>query len=630
MVYNNLYKVDNVRYNFSPNYTTNQIFMDIKDDTVIEQSFVCSENNFSGVGVKFNTFSAHVDNEILVSLKYATSSAPLIEWSVTEYKIENNAFHYFTFEPLSDSRGKEFIITIRYKGVTVGETVAPMYSSDPLEYPDGQLAVDGADIPGVLAFTQVFAKANATSTFNKAIFWYIIITLVALFFCWKLKKDIVKIFFPVVMIIGLTYMVTTPIFRGQDETLHFYRAYEISLGHVTSDFSDGVGGRLMPASLEKITLPNVSDIKYSDTAAALAQPLNEDNVRFLNFPNSALYCPVPYYPQAFGIWLARVCGLGPAYMAYFGRFFNLLTWALLMVLALQILYFGKRIVFLLSLMPMTMYTVSTLSPDAITNALSFLFISYVLYLTFGKEQRISRVQISFLMLLSVGISLCKIVYAPMCLICFMIPFHKLGGKRRYFKTMFGVVALSLVLNLGWLAIATKFLVDNVMPGVNAAMQISNIILHPFNFLEIIWHTIFKFSNFYVQSFFGASLGWFDTPVYTWITLVYMMVLGFLVVCDNKFGVKFGKRRKLLMLGVVVIISLLIFTSLYVQWGRVSAPFVDGIQGRYFMPIILLMLYLFNNIKVRIDIKEAPFNFYLSTGLVLLQLPVLVTVMMHHL
>ncbi|GHV16192.1 hypothetical protein FACS189425_00010 [Clostridia bacterium] len=629
VIYNNMYSAAHKNLATTPEFATSEIYDKISDDTVIEQSFIARENNFSGVAVKFNTFGTPVDSEVTLGIRQDGYQQDFIEWTTTAFKIKNNEYHYFDFAPLNNSKDVKYIFSLRYKGVDQQKLVAPMYSANEKEYLDGELIVDGKKIPGVLAFEQLYTKPFASKTFTQGIFLYIISILLLLFIIWKYQDNLVRIFFPAAMILGVLFMFTTPMFRGQDETLHFYRAYEISLGHSISDFSNNVGGRLMPASLQEIALPSVTEIKYEDTAKALSQKLEPEKVRFINFPNSALYSPVVYYPQAFGIWLARTLGLGPMYMAYFGRFFNLLVWATLMMLALQILYFGKRMVFLLSLMPMSLFTVSTLSSDPITNALSFLYISYVLYLTFGKEKRISPIQIAFLLLLCVGISLSKIVYMPLCLICFIIPFHKLGGKRRYFKVMCSIIAISLIVNLSWLATAMKFLVNNVMPGVNASMQINSMITHPFTFLGVIFATLSQYLNFYVQSFFGGSLGWFDIPVHTWIILLYTLALAFIAVADNKYGVHFGKRRKAIMIAVACAISLLIFASIYVQYNRVGAVIIEGIQGRYFMPICLLFFYLFNNKIIKLEIKERAFNFYLACSVVLLQLPVLITILMHH-
>ncbi|MDR1101700.1 MAG: DUF2142 domain-containing protein [Clostridiales bacterium] len=629
MVYNNIYTNSRKNLEATPDFAASETYDDIKDDTVIEQSFVVHNNNFSGIGIKFNTFGSSVDSEVSLGIRQDGYHQNFIEWTTTAFKIKSNQYHYFNFSPFENSKGTKYIFTLRYRGVDPQKLVAPMYSSDEDEYKEGELIVDGKKVTGVLAFQQLFTKQDADRVFNRGVMIYIIATVILLFLAWKRRDNLAKLFFPTAMILGLVFMFTTPMFRGQDETLHFYRAYEISLGHSISDFSNGVGGRLLPASLQEIALPDVTDIKYTDTAKALDNPLEPEKVRFINFPNSALYSPVVYYPQAFGIWLARTFKLGPMYMAYFGRFFNLLVWAALMTLALQILYFGRRMIFLLALMPMTLYTVSTLSSDLITNALSFLYVSYVLYLAFGKERVISRVQIIFLLMLCVGISLSKIVYMPLCLTCFVVPFHKLGGKRRYFKVMGAIVAISLIVNLAWLGVAAKFLVNNVVPGVNASMQISGMLNNSFLFLSILASTISQYLNFYVQSFFGGSLGWFDIPVHMWIILLYMFALLFIAVADNKYKIYFCRKRKLVMLAVVLMVTLLIFASIYLQYNRVGSPIIEGIQGRYFMPIILLIMYLLNNKSVNIDIKERTFNFYLSTGVILLQLPVLITILMHH-
>jgi len=622
---------DNSRKNLyaTPELNAGEIANFVTDDTTITQSFIVHDNNFAGVAVKFSTFSTPVNDEIYFSINEDGNPNPLIDWTASDFKIVNNGYYYFTFNPIQNSNGKKYTFTIRYKGVDPQNLIAPYYSSDSTEYPEGQLTVNGQKMDGVIAFKQLYGDSFSTGLFIRGVIIYTLACLILIFIAWKFRNNIVRVFFPTAMILGLLFMFTTPMFRGQDETLHFYRAYEVSLGYSVSDFSDGQGGRLLPASLEKITLPDVTEITYADTAKALNQKLEPEKVRFIDFPNSALYSPVVYYPQSFGIWLARALGFGPLVMAYFGRFFNLLVWAILMTLALQILFFGKRMLFLLALTPMSLFTVASLSCDGITNALSFLYISYVLYLTFGKEHRASPIQIAFLILLSIGISLAKIVYMPLCLICLIIPASKFGGIKKWIAMICVIIATSVAFNLAWLTQAMKFLVTNVVPGVNANMQIAYIIGHPLQFASNILYTLSQQLNFYVQSFFGGSLGWFDIPVHTWIVLVFTLALLFIAVCDNKYNVKFTINKKIMLFATFIVISLLIFASIYIQYNRVQSAVIDGIQGRYFMPIILLLLALFNNNKIKLEISEKTFNFSLAAGIILLQFPVLLTILLYH-
>ena len=41
---------------------------------------------------------------------------------------------------------------------------------------------------------------------------------------------------------------------------------------------------------------------------------------------------------------------------------------------------------------------------------------------------------------------------------------------------------------------------------------------------------------------------------------------------------------------------LIFTSLYVQWTKVAADIIEGVQGRYFIPISLLFFLICSPFK----------------------------------
>jgi uncharacterized membrane protein len=211
----------------------------------------------------------------------------------------------------------------------------------------------------------------------------------------------------------------------------------------------------------------------------------------------------------------------------------------------------------------------------------------------------------------------------------MIPVHKLGGRRRYFKVMAAIVLASTAFNLAWLLIAAKFLVSHVMPGVNAGMQLSQMLTHPLHYMATIISTLSQYMNFYIQSFFGTSLGWFDIPIHAWITLVYTIAVIFLAICDNKYGVHFGKKRKGIMILVSLIIAVLIFSSIYIQYNRVGNSIVEGIQGRYFMPIALLLFYLLNNKFVKIELKEKQFNFLIGSLTILLEFPVLIMILIHH-
>ena len=70
-------------------------------------------------------------------------------------------------------------------------------------------------------------------------------------------------------------------------------------------------------------------------------------------------------------------------------------------------------------------------------------------------------------------------------------------------------------------------------------------------------------------------------------------------------------------------SLLIATAIYIQWTslfEVGKDIVLGIQGRYFIPITALMIFIVN--KTRLETNSR----YLVTTVILMQLPILCQIM----
>ena len=57
------------------------------------------------------------------------------------------------------------------------------------------------------------------------------------------------------------------------------------------------------------------------------------------------------------------------------------------------------------------------------------------------------------------------------------------------------------------------------------------------------------------------------------------------------------------MGVVLIIIALTFTSLYVQWTPLRKASIDGIQGRYFIPLLFPIALILPKIKTQIQQSE---------------------------
>lgn len=85
---------------------------------------------------------------------------------------------------------------------------------------------------------------------------------------------------------------------------------------------------------------------------------------------------------------------------------------------------------------------------------------------------------------------------------------------------------------------------------------------------------------------------------------YGNMIAFSILCYKESLSKSSctKNMKLMIIFIVFSVFILINTSLYIQWTSPQAGMIDGIQGRYFLPIIFMIPVLFmkNDDKLKIE------------------------------
>ena len=439
------------------------------------------------------------------------------------------------------------------------------------------------------------------------------------------KFDPLKCYIPIALTVGLLYMGVTPAFRGADEELHFYRAYEISCGHLVSEYRDGQGGRELPSSLRLAKPDNFREFNFEKMEEKLKIPLNPDDTEFISFNTSALYAPVQYLPQAAGILVGRLFDASPIVLVYFGRMGNLLFWILACWLALRNMR-GSPLIYLIGLLPSMMHVASTLSADVMTVGSILLYVTYVIRLAyFEREKPITSRNLILLFLLAMILSLCKIVYFPFCLLIFLLPVPKFRSRKEYLSVSLALVFACILSNLAWTAFSWRFL-NEVNEGVNAAEQVKYVLFHPARYLGVLLRTTANYFNFYLQTAIGANFCLFDVPIYIWITDCYLVLMGYLAVFHNPIegqGYLVRRKDKRLALFLITVIFLLINTSLYVQWTAVGASMIDGIQGRYFVPFLCLLPFFF---RKRSAYRAEPVTVCAS---ILLTYPIVLTLLLKH-
>ena len=432
------------------------------------------------------------------------------------------------------------------------------------------------------------------------------------------KPESVFLFFGFVF--GMAMLFLTPPFQVPDEAVHFYRAIHISQGEMIAEVQNNTAGGVIPENAFQTGAQLAIYLAFNPQSKQSFEKLSF----FLNLPpepgkqrftkNHSLYSPVSYLPQVLGVAIGRVLHLPWLKTMYIGRFTTLIFWLLCTYIAIKTIPVSKWLLVVLSLSPMVLFQAASLSADSPTNALSFLFIALVLRNSVENELHIRKLIV--MLMLAVLISLSK----PICV--FLVFLFLLIPVRRADINKYAVCFILILLSSAGLIMLWMYLIKDVyvafhnwrpLPAgqvVSSSEQVRFILSHPLQYMQVMLNTTRIHGTEILESFVG-KLGWMDTALPRWLLFLHGGVLLFYALTDSSKDVIFSYWQKTVISVVFFGTIVLIYTSIYMSWTPVGSPAVQGLQGRYFIPIGILFFLLFYNRRLHIkpDILGRITGFY---------------------
>jgi len=348
--------------------------------------------------------------------------------------------------------------------------------------------------------------------------------------------------------------------------------------------------------------------------------------------------PSVYFFAALGISIARILGLGSVYLVIFGRLANLAVFVLLTSFAIKFLPKFKEFIFLICLFPTTVELAASYSYDSIIIASLIFFVSYVFFLAYEKNS--FDIKDLIVVTLFSGLILpCKMVYFPILLILFAIPMQKFSVRGKvntkikkentiFFLASAVTVLLSFIIamylvNRATLAGYSTSNTDSLEWAGEQSYTIGYLLHNKAKALKIFYNTMLVQIEYYHDTMMGTYLGHADT-------VIGIPYIGFLVLNIGLIFSVFGESKRGLLLlkdKILVIVSVgfvifFIFLSMLIAWTPLSSQFIEGVSGRYFIPVILPVLLVLHNNKIAVkdDMKRnIIFLFIFVNGLSLLKI-----------
>lgn len=433
-------------------------------------------------------------------------------------------------------------------------------------------------------------------------------------YVWKLK--IWKLYLLIAAFVGVAMMLAIPLGGVPDEIVHLNTAYRVS--NVFLGIPDTSGQVMM--RMDDIVRENLGYginqyrnlVDFETYITQLIEPLKDGTI----MANSCQYVSpeYAYIVPAFGIAIGRILGLGTGLTLILGRLANFALFLALTTYAMKIIPVGKLPLMVLMLTPMTVQQGMSYSYDVIVNGISVVLIAYTLKILMNKEgSLLSKKELIFmaiilLLLLPIkGKAYCFVSIMPW--VAYLWRKHPLSVKtQKTLKKVFIGIFLILVAGYviwGFTGAKSYTYTPSMLSytgNLEEGYSISYFLANPFDIFGVVLKTVQVATYFFIKTFLGASLGWFDINLPDYITIAYVTLFAFASFKRMNSTVVISPRIKKGLFFVALITIVFIFGGMLISWSPIKDGYIQGVQGRYFIPIALPLLLLLHSDLVKVSEK----------------------------
>ncbi|MCC6569446.1 MAG: DUF2142 domain-containing protein [Anaerolineales bacterium] len=401
----------------------------------------------------------------------------------------------------------------------------------------------------------------------------------------------------VLLIFGVAVCLLLPLSAGYDEETHLMRVWQMS------------GGAFLPNE-EKTPFPAIYwELSYRRQFIVRAVdadiwkkygslPMDAYDYVYGTVETRSVYSPPLLLPQALVMrFLGRSERLPALPEYYIVRLIGLISYTLLAWLAVRFIPFGKWILAVLAASPVTILQASTISADAISNGVAFLFIGGALAIAHQKEIRWK--EWGWLVALFFILFLGKVNIVPLVVLPFLIiPPSRFNMRYGYILLLAATFVLFTIEVAGWNLLAYSQLLT-APEGTNPSGQVLFILNNIPQFLSTLSGTIRgRWFSYLLDWVAIYGFAYWPVPAWTFYLFAAALIAALFI---NNDSIPTQTRLGLLFIFIASYIGT--YVLMYVTFNPVGFKSIEGVQGRYFttvMPLLFVGLAgspLFKRIRI---------------------------------
>ena len=503
------------------------------------------------------------------------------EW--IEFKLDRNMLY----------SGSKYKIIISAEGLTYDNAIVVYVANEKEQYLQ-TLLINTAEKEGSLcmgvykSISNYFAIAALAVLFIAANVW------------WHMKEyGVEKYSIPLLIGTGLIMFLIMAPGSGPDEIHHYYSAFELS---------NAIMGRQDLSEVE---------VKYKDTLPlhvnsnrAFVKTLIEFGINYddggetfdYDGVKDKLIQPLSHMAPALGITLGRLFGINFICIYELGRMFNLLAYMVMAWLAVRIVPENKELMLMFGILPMYMHQACQMSYDPIVNGIMLIYIAYIYKVIYEGNSFTWNSTIFVLVLLSL-VSPIKVIYSLLIAMILAIPVKQFESyKDKILKfIILGIGVFAILFIMKWSDIYNVFWRNDYRISGDTYSP-AFMFQHPLDFVKLVLYSLENSLLKYMKEVIGISLSGYTIKISEYLVILFWVVL---ILCSfaGEASIKTTNKQKAViiftaLLGFVTVIITFIFA--YTPYGY---PNAQGVQGRYFTPFIIPMLFCFNTDKININLNR---------------------------
>ena len=417
-------------------------------------------------------------------------------------------------------------------------------------------------------------------------------------FFWN-KIPIEYFFLVIGLFFGMKLVFINPPWQTNDEDRHFYNSWYYANGYFKPDSRDQRIGNPMPVKVYELA-QGFQGIRFNDTTKISKQTLEDikgviydkTDTFFYNNPNYNIN-PIGYIPNIIGVKLGEVYKKNPIIVQWWSRAFGLFAYLLIVFFAIRITPVYKNVLMLVALAPMSLYQSSSVTYDTLCNATTFLIMAFIIKWLLQKEKVSTREISLFCVALAIQV-FSKAGYYFIPFLVLIIPSEKFSFSYSKIKLTILLAAILMLPTFTWSVYMNSFhfqggkpLQNDFLfsPSQNLAFHLKNI---PGMISDLVSNVLMQGKN-WITGCIGR-FGYSYTPLPDAWVFTYVIALFGMASIDHNGNVKLTKMQRGISALLLVASLGTIIAGLYLTITPVGSRVIFGAQGRYFIPILPLLLF----------------------------------------